>query len=227
MNAKKTEDSITEAAIKLASTRFLYSEGEKIMEEARIINLEEKITDEEMVEFEKLCKKEFAKQTGKKIGVVISKVAVAAAVVLVISISGVTQLQLRKNNEVVTNGAKTTEEHIVHHDSRIKYTPNYIPEGFVEEKVESKDDFIKIIYAKGDMKNILFSYKKKNASKANDSDNDENYEVVNINGIEAKVTRKPSENIVEMTWEKGKHIFCINAQGVDQKEVIKIAESVK
>lgn len=230
MSRNKNEKSIEDAAIRLAANAYVDKEGEKIIEEAKKLNQEKQVSDEQLAEFARFCNKEFAKLEWKSKLRQASKVAVAAVAVFVF-VSGIHQFNMTYNNPVedergtIRNGV---DSEIYQGDDGLKIAPTYVPEGFLKQNINyAKKTIVKIDYSADEQKRLTFYCTLKEENQNNETSNDENEEIIDINGSQAKVTRKPDENIVTVTWEKGEHIFCVEAQGVDEDEVIKVAKSVQ
>ncbi len=223
----KNKKSLEDAAIKLAANSYVEKEGQKIIEEAKIINQSEKITEEELSEFENLCNKEFKKKDRKERFYSISKVAVAV-IAIFIFVSGVYQYNLTKSVSSNQNDRITvvsSENYIG--DDKLLFVPEYVPQSFKKEEVYFFDNQNVIIdYRFNIDEGFAFSYELINDSNQQEYENIEDYKLVDINGVDAKVTHSQDETTVKVIWKKGEHIFCIDAQGVKQKQVIKIARSV-
>lgn len=223
----KNEKAMEDAAIRLVANSYVDKEGEKIIKEAKKLNQADKISPEEMAEFESFCGKEFAKEEWKKRLNNISKVAVAVIAIFVF-VSGIYQFNLTYNSVVNENGITTIDESSENYTGDKEYAPTYIPEGYVEKVINFiNENEIKFNYYAEAENYLTFYYKASDKNQSNENSDNENFKIVDINGVKAKVTRSPNETIIKISWEKGNHLFCIEAQGVDEEEVIKVARSVK
>lgn len=228
MSRNKNEKLIEDAAIRLAANAYVEKEGEKIIEEAKKLNQEKQVSDEQLAEFKRFCGKEFAKQEWKSKLRQASKVAVAAVAVFVF-VSGIHQFRMTYNTIVKEKGTTAIgmDSESYAGDDPMQFVPTYIPEEYNEKgNIETKEFAKRKTFLDDEENTIIFFYEAKE-NQNNETSSDDNAEIIDINGSQAKVTRKPDENIVTVTWEKGEHIFCVEAQGVDEDEVIKVAKSVQ
>lgn len=251
MTLNKQEEIIQDAVIKLAASRYVESEGNKILEEAEALNRasNEKLSEKEIEEFKKLCvrerKKQKRKTTGKKL--LFYKIATAAAVfLLILNISVISVPAMRtavlnffaerhdtytritsdsgEGGEAADNDNAGETENRYRLELDKEYEVTYLPEGFKIRNIAKDSLGINIEY--GDKNGNLVTYTQDNEDTTIHVDT-ENAEVkyTEIHGTQALMSVK--ENVIIIIWKIDDVFICVDGMGVNEEEMLKIARSVK
>lgn len=241
------EESIQNALIKLAATKYVEAEGEKILEEARALNQveNEDLTKEQIKNFEELCKRELRKNKRKSRNykMIFYRVAAVVAIVLIVANASVVSVPAMRQ-AALGFLTKTYDTHTTIHpdaskketntkDSRFEilfdkeYEVTYLPEGF---KILSTARFSSGHMAEYyDEKDCLITFQQDVAENASINIDTEGAITKNIviNGEGALLGVNNKKKQVTVTWQKGAYIINIIGTGAEEEEIIKVAQSVK
>lgn len=235
-----------ETIMKLAASKYVESEGQKIIEEARALNEEEgvKPTAEDFREFKKLCDKELKKQKHKsrRHKLLFYKIATVAAVLLLlinVSIISVPAVRTVVLNFLTESTKQYTEVKISDDELKNKdygkidnyhlrldkeYEITYLPTDFFIFSEDRGIGYVVREYAGKDDALISFEQADDDTSYNIDTENAV-VEYIDINGNQALMSKK-KENITVIIWRIGNHFITITGNGVEHNEIIKVARSV-
>lgn len=227
MKKKDNEKVIQESMLKLASTIYVNEEGEKLLQEAKELNKseEDSLTEEEKADFEKFCKKELKQNPWRFTR--FAKTATVAAL-LGIVVSTCVHFDPSWFKKSGPDSQATTEYQGVVYDGignhKKKYELKYLPKGFKESELSNSDVDGVVLYTDKKEKTLTFVYKKANKEMKKNFKNIQEIKEMLVNGNKAKLQ---IEEQYILTWIADGYYFTIEASGISEEELIKIAESIK
>lgn len=245
MRLDKSEEVMQNAIIKLAASKYVESEGNKILEEARALNQDEdeKPTREEIEKFKKLCDEELKKQKHKTKGkkLLFYKVATAAAVLLllvnisIVSVPAVRMVVLNflterhqkytritsNSNENVKNDRRNDRYKIIFDK---EYEITYLPEKF--KVIDYTKDSLGIgINYKDDNDNLIMYSQDIEDPAIHIDTEDAEVKYIDINGYSALVSIKSTH--ITMVWKLENSFITLSGVGLSESEMLKVARSVR
>lgn len=241
------DESIQNALIKLAATKYVEEEGEKILEEARALNQveNEDLTKEQIKNFEELCKRELRKNKRKSRNYKMIFYRVAAVVAIVLIVANVSVVSVPAMRQAALgflvqkyDTHMTIEKHpdeavgpvLNVSDDRFdivlseEYEITYLPEGFKIQLMTKTLTGWDAEYYNQDKLVTFQQLPVDGASLGIDTEEAETKNI-DINGNGALVSIK--DMVVTITWKVSNSFILISGSNVEEEEIIKIAKSVK
>lgn len=240
-NMKK--EKLPKELLKLAAGKYMERQGEKLVEEHRELDkmaLLKQPTVKQMREFKKICKREFRKKN-RRIALFYKVAASAAVLLLIFNISVVsvpavkrvvldflisseeTHTKINISDSERSTIRKEEEKSKYRFSDTNEYEITYLPEGFQIEKEEKTSSILGISY-KYDDKYILFLQKNDSTTVNIDTEN-AIVDYVDINGENAILSEK--DDTINITWRKEDYFLHLSSKGLEKKELIKVAKSIK
>lgn len=240
------EESIQNALIKLVASKYVETEGEKILEEARALNKveNEELTEEQISKFEEFCKKELKKNKRKSRNykMIFYRVAAVVAIVLiaanvsVVSVPAMRQAALGfltktydTHTEIKKETSEKSQESKIKKDDRFnivfdkEYEITYLPDDFHILSISKSSMGINKDFTDGKDKLIMFSQNVDDMVFNVDTE-DANIKNVDINGQEAFMSVNGLE--ITITWRVGDYFIQLLSNGVEEQEILKVAKSI-
>ena len=243
---QSSEEVLQDAMIKLAAAQYVESEGNKLLEEEKLLNQMEKdeLTEEDIKNFEKLCDREIKKHKRTSPGKILwfyRAAAVAAVLLLALNISIVTVpamrgwvwdfiTQINPDRTAIKSTESDVKEEVTRNegiDRRIfdkEYGITYLPEGFNIASETKNSRGINIDYCDANGNVIFFSQKAEQGDVYVDTENATVSEI-DINRYTAILSEK--EEKITVYWQMEDYFIGIEGIGVDQQQMINVAKSVK
>lgn len=243
---QSSEEVLQDAMIKLAAAQYVESEGNKLLEEEKLLNQMEKdeLTEEDIKNFEKLCDRELKKHKRTSPGKILwfyRAAAVAAVLLLALNISIVTVpamrgwvwdfiTQINPDRTAIKSTESDVKEEVTRNegiDRRIfdkEYGITYLPEGFNIASETKNSRGINIDYCDANGNVILFKQKAAQGDVYIDTE-DATVSEIDINGYTAILSEK--EEKITVYWQMENYFIGVEGIGVNEQELVKIARSIK
>lgn len=243
---QSSEEVLQDAMIKLAAAQYVESEGNKLLEEEKLLNQMEKdeLTEEDIKNFEKLCDREIKKHKRTSPGKILwfyRAAAVAAVLLLALNISIVTVpamrgwvwdfiTQINPESTIIKSSESDDEVEVERNEGvnrRIfdkEYGITYLPEGFSIASETKNPMGINIDYSDENGNMIFFAQRIEQNAMYVDTENAEVSEI-KINGYTAMLSAK-ADNVI-VYWQMEDYFISVEGIGVDEQEIVKVARSIK
>lgn len=243
---QSSEEVLQDAMIKLAAAQYVESEGNKLLEEEKLLNQteEDELTEEDIKNFEELCDRELKKHKRTPSGKILwfyRAAAVAAVLLLALNISIVTVPAMRgwvwdfitqiNPESTIIKSVESDDEVEVERNEGVnrrifdkEYGITYLPEGFNIASETRSSKGINIDYCDTNGNMIFYKQKAEQNNMYVDTENAEVSEI-KIDGYTAMLSAK--EEKITIYWQMEDYFIGVEGIGVDEQELIKVARSIK